>query len=204
MDTRIKLNNLGVIPPHYSEDGFFRIGVLPFLSVFPELPFPKNRIPQYFETKYYIEYLGFTSLQALILFNDYRIRKNSTGLINPFTLLIEAKNHLRKCSDADEDFLSRRPAREIEIGGGVGDDVSSGEFIWCEKFGLTTDIIQDIDTLLKNTKENKMEMDRYLDSFNGAKKVEDLLLIDFLIEIIDRRFTKLFTLERDARAFFGG
>lgn len=195
MDTRIKLNNLGVIAPN-SEDGFFRIGVLPFISTFPELPFTKNRIPQYFETKYYIEYLGFTSLQALILFNNYRIR-NAAGLINPFTLLCEAKNHLQECSDADEDFLSRRPAREIG-------DFSSGEFIWCEKFGLTTDIIQDIDKLLKSTKENKMEMDRYLDSFRGAKKVEDLLLIDFLIEIIDRRFTKLFTLERDARAFFNG
>ncbi len=47
-------------------------------------------------------------------------------------------------------------------------------------------------------------MDRYLDFFKGAKKVEDLLVIDFVIEIIDRQFTKLFTFERDAKAFVGG
>lgn len=191
MDTRVKLNNFGLIPP-YSDEGFFQIGILPFQTIFSELPFPKNRIPHYYETKYYLEYLGFTALQSFVLFNDYRVR-SPTGLINQFTLLIEAKNHLKNCSDTD--VFSRKPA--FELG-----DLSSGEFIWCEKFGLTIDIIPDIDILLGRTRENKTEMDRYLSSFQGAKKVEDLLLIDFLMEAVDRRFTKLITLERDAKVFF--
>lgn len=194
-DTRVKLINLGLIPQN-PEGGFFQIGHFPFKTVFPELGFPKNRIPEYYENKFYIEYLGFTPLQSFMLFNNYRVR-NPAGLVNSFTLLIEAKKHVQRCSYAE--LASRRRVSEM------GDPLrSSGEFIWCEKFGLTKDIIQDIDALLKRTKENNKEMDRYLNSCKDGKKVEDLLVIDFLIEIIDRRFTKLFTLERDARAYLEG
>lgn len=192
IDTRVKLHNLGLIPP-YSDNGFFLLGKpLPFKTIFPELPFPKSRIPHYYETKQYLEYLGFNASQALALFNDYRI-KNPTKITNQFTLLIEAKNHLQTCSNSD--VLSRKPIRELG-------DLSSGEFIWCEKFGLSADIVQDVDILLKSTRQNPKEMDRYLGSFLGAKKFEDLLLIDFIIEVVDRRFTKLITLEKDAKAFF--
>lgn len=191
MDTCVKLNSFGLLPP-YSDEGFFRIGILPFQPIFSEFPFPKNRIPHYYETRHYLEYIGFTALQSFVLFNDYRVR-SPTGPINQFTLLIEAKILLKNCSDTD--VFSRKPACELG-------DLSSGEFIWCKKFGLTTDIIPDIDILLKRTRENKTEMDRYLSSFQGAKKVEDLLMIDFLMEVVDRRFTKLITLERDAKVFW--
>ena len=219
LDTHTKLSDRGLIHTTNSqgkkkkeeEEGFCSIGLvigaggvvrnnfLPFPTIFPELPFPKNRIPTHYDSKNYIEYLGFTPIQSLIIFNDYRIRKNLTGgLINPFTLLIEVKNHISKCSKTD--ILSNRPAL-CEIGGDNNNNNSCAKFIWCEKFGLMDDIIEDIDILLKNTKENEQEMDRYLASFKGAKKVEDLLFTDFIIEILDRRFTKLFTLERNARRF---
>lgn len=190
-DTRGKLHNLGLVPL-YSDNGFFTIGrAMPFKTIFPELPFPRNRIPHYYETRQYLEYLGFTASQALSLFNNFQIR-NPIQITNQFTLLIAAKNHLQICSN--NDVLSRKPTRELG-------NLSCGEFIWCEKFGLSADIIQDVDILLKRSRENAGEMDRYLGSFLGAKKDEDLLLIDFLIEVVDRRFTKLITLEKDAKTF---
>ncbi len=197
-DTRMKLINLGIICQH-PEEGFYYIVQIPipFKTVFSELSFTKNRIPEYYENKFYIEYLGFTSHQAFFIFNNYTVF-NPTGLVNSFTLLIEAKNHIQRCSNFEPLNLQSR-WHVSEMGG-----ASSGQFIDCEKFGLTRDIIQDIDALLKKTKEDKKEMDKYLDSFKGAKKVEDLLVVDFVIEIIDRRFTKLFTFERDARTFLEG
>ena len=197
-DTRIKLTNLGIIRQH-PDDGFYQIVQIPipFKTVFSELPFTNNQIPEFYEGRFYIQYLGFTAHQAFFIFNNYRFF-NPTGLVNSFTLLIEAKNHIQRYSDSEPPGLQSR-WQASEIG-----RASSGSFINCEKFGLTRDIIQDIDALLTKTKEDKKEMDRYLDSFRGAKKVEDLRVVDFVIEIIDRRFTKLITLERYARAFLEG
>lgn len=192
METRLKLHNLGLITP-YSDNGFFLLlKPLPFKTIFSELPFHLNRIPHYYETKHYLEYLGFNASQALALFIDYQI-KNPTKIINQFTLLIEAKNHIKTCSNSD--VLSKKPIREVG-------DLGSVEFIWCEKFGMTADIVQDVDILLKRARQNPSEMDRYLGPFLGVKKYEDLLFTDFIIEVIDRRFTRLITLEKDSKAFF--
>lgn len=189
IDTRIKLHNHGLITP-YSDNGFFLfLKPLPFKTIFPELPFSSNRIPHHYETKQYLEYLGFNTNQALDLFVTYQI-KNSTKIINQFTLLIEAKKHIQDISKFD--ILSRKPFREV-------DNLGSGAFIWYEKFGMNADIVQDVDLLLKRTKENPSEMDRYL---GYSKKYEDLVLADFMIEVVDRRGMKLITLERDSKAFF--
>lgn len=50
---------------------------------------------------------------------------------------------------------------------------------------MTANIIQDVDILLKITKENPSEMDRYLGFFLDAKNYEDLIFINFIIEVID-------------------
>lgn len=189
MDTRLKLYNHGLITP-YSNNGYFLLlKPLPFKTIFPELPFHSDRIPHYYETKQYLEYLGFNMNQALDLFVTYQI-KNPTRIVNRFTLLIEAKNHIQNISKSD--VLSRKYFKEV-------DEIGSGAFIWYEKFGMTADIIQDVDLLLKSTRENPSEMDRYLGYF---KKFEDLVLADFMIEVVDRRAMKLITLERDSKAFF--
>lgn len=189
IDTYIKLQNHGLITP-YSDNGYFLLlKPLPFKTIFPELPFHSNRIPHHYESKQYLEYLGFNANQALDLFVTYQI-KNSTRIINQFTLLIEAKKHIQNISKSD--VLSRKSFREVI-------NLGSGAFIWYEKFGMTADIIQDVDLLLKSTRENPSEMDRYLGFF---KKYEDLVLADFMIEVVDRRCMKLITLERDSRAFF--
>lgn len=190
--TRLKLHDIGLITP-YSENGFFLLlKPLPFKIIFPELPFHVNRIPHHYETKQYLEYLGFNATQALALFVDYQIN-NPTKLINQFTLLIEAKNHIHNRSN--NDVLSRKSIMDVG-------DLGSGEFIWCEKFGMTPNIVQDVDILLNRAKQNPSEMDRYLGPFLGVKKYEDLLFTDLIIEVIDRRFTKLITLEKDSKAFF--
>ena len=120
---------------------------------------------------------------------------NPTGLINSFTFFIKTKNHIQKCSNSELLSIQSR-WHFCEIG-----RASSRQFFDCGKFGLTRDIIQDIDALLKKTKKDKSAIDKYLDSFKSTKKVQDLLMVDFIIEIIDRRFTKLFTFERDAKTF---
>lgn len=192
METRLKLHNIGLITPH-SENGFFLfLGPLPFRIIFPELPFHTNRIPHFYETKQYLEYLGFNTTQALALLVNYQI-KNPTKITNQFTLLIEAKNHIQTCSNSD--ILSRKSIMEVG-------DLGSGEFIWCEKFGMTASIVHDVDILLNSARQNPSELDRYLDPFLGVKKYEDLLFTDLIIEVIDRRFTKLITLEKDSKAFF--
>lgn len=197
-DTLRKLIHLGIIHQR-PKDGFHQIQQIPmpFKTVFPELPFKKNRIPEYYEFRYYIEYLGFTPLESHSIWDNYH-KRNPTGLTNPFTLLIEAKNHIKRCSDVEPPVLSSR-CKALQI-----IDGSLGQFLICERFGLTRDIIKDVDLLLKKTKEDNKEMDRYLDCPITAQNVEDLLVVDFMIEILDRRFTKLITLERDARAFLEG
>ncbi len=197
-ETRMKLINLGIINPNF-RSGFYHIEKMPitFKTIFPELSFTKNRIPEYYELWYYLEYLGFHPLRAHSIWDRYH-KQRPKPLINQFTLLIQAKKHIQSCSDAESTMLGSR-CQALNINNG-----SIRAFIALDIFGLTEDIIQDVDALLKKTKEDKKEMDRYLDSFKGTKKVEDLLVVDFIIEIIDRRFTKLITFERDARTFLEG
>lgn len=197
-ETRIKLTKLGILHPNFN-NGFYHIVQMPitFKTIFPELSFTKNRIPEFFELWYYLEYLGFHPLRAHAIWDSYH-KQHPRPLINSFTLLIQAKNHIRSRSNSESRLLnSRCKAFDINC------DSTRG-FIPLEIIGLTEDIIQDVDALLKKTKEDKKEMDRYLDTSKDIKKVEDLLVVDFIIEIIDRRFTKLFTFERDARAYLEG
>lgn len=193
VDTHLKLRTIGVVSAR-PENGFFCfLRPLPFKTNFSELPFYLNRIPLYYETRQYLEYLGFNPNKASAIFIDYQIR-NRTGIINQFTLLIEAKNHIQTCSNSDT--LSRKSIKEVG-------ELGSREFIWCEKFGMTANIVQDVDILLKKAKENPGEMDRYLvGPFQSAKNYEDLVFTDFIIEVVDRRFTKLITLEKDSRKYF--
>ena len=197
-ETRIKLTNLGILDPNLRH-GFYHIVQMPttFKTVFPELSFTKNRIPEFFELWNYLEYLGFHYQRAQGIWNSYH-NQRPKPLMNPFTLLIQAKNHIRSHSDSESTLLNTR-CKAFDI-----NHDSTKWYIPLGIFGLTADIIQDVDTLLKKTKEDKKEMDRYLDSSKDIKKVEDLLVVDFIIEIIDRRFTKLFTFERDAKVYLEG
>lgn len=192
IETHLKLHDIGLITLN-SENGFLLLlKPLPFKTIFSELPFHLNRIPHHYETRQYLEYLGFNATQASAIFVDYEIR-NPINMTNRFTLLIEAKKHIQTCSNSD--ILSRKSILEA-------DQLGSGEFIWCEKFGMTTSIVQDVDILLKSARQNPSVMDRYLDTSLGAKKYEDLLFTDLIIEVIDRRFTNLITLEKYSKTFF--
>ncbi len=122
----MKLINLGIILQH-PEDSFYQIEQIPipFKTVFSELSFTKNQIPEYYESRFYIQYLGFTSHQAFFIFDHYHVF-NPTGLVNSFTLLIEARNHIQRFSDSEPQGLQSR-WHASEIGG-----ASSGSFINCE------------------------------------------------------------------------
>lgn len=152
-----------------------------------------NRIPNFFGSSQYIEYLGYNKTQAKNIFNEY-ITKNPEALLNEFSLLTVSIKHLQNYVNAisGPNIFCQKASESGNLDRG---------FTCYGGLGLAINVKLDVIQLLESARKDEKVMDRYIVSFGGAKKFEDLIMLDFIIEIMDRRFVNLATFERQAKNF---
>lgn len=168
-----KLHTYGLLSEYPCELAFWEIEDLPFYRDLPYITFHDKKVPAYFNHPGIVVYLGFRVDIGVELFMRLYTRTEPTRI----KTLEAVHTHI------DAKWSSRTHT------GATFDTPAMADTVMTE-IGLSSEIIEEVKVLHQEFQRNAGIFQEYFDK-NHRKNAENLRMVDFIHELVNKRMAKL-------------
>lgn len=181
-DAAKKLQTYGLLSHDFDDLSSWNIEPIFFPMIFPHIRFHNGKIPWAYNLPSFLSYLGFSDPATVRLYQSVAETMNPTRM----NLLARAKAH-----------INSKWSSTNHSGAVVGTMLAE---MVMDEMDLIDSVKEEVNALYELFQRNAGTFQRYFDE-NRGKNYENLKLVDFVIELLHQRMTKLLSLNQATLTF---